>query len=137
MATKQEKATAKAKALKGGMNPAAADKIFKMSSKGVYNMTPGHSKNKSMSDLNMSNKDELMMKALYMPEPDKKQKKHEPGTSYGYKEKEGGVRGGFNKAFKRAKEEGYDTFSFGYDKNKDGAISFQQGEVKRYSTKTK
>ena len=64
MATEQEKATAKAKALKGGMDPAAADKIFKMGSKGEFYMQPGHSNSKSMSELNMSNKDALMMSAL-------------------------------------------------------------------------
>lgn len=64
MATEQEKATAKAKALKGGMNPAAADKIFQMGSKGEFYMKPGHSNGKSMSELNMSNKDALMMSAL-------------------------------------------------------------------------
>jgi len=35
-------------------------------SKGEFYMKPGHSNSKSMSELNMSNKDELMMKALYM-----------------------------------------------------------------------
>ena len=64
MATEQEKATAKAKALKGGMDPAAADKIFQMGSKGEFYMQPGHSNSKSMSELNMSNKDALMMSAL-------------------------------------------------------------------------
>lgn len=64
MATEQEKATAKAKALKGGMDPAAAEKIFKMGSKGEFYMKPGHSNSKSMSELNMSNKDALMMSAL-------------------------------------------------------------------------
>ena len=64
MATEQEKATAKAKALKGGMDPAAADKIFKMGSKGVFEMQPGHSNGKPMSEINMSNKDALMMSAL-------------------------------------------------------------------------
>ena len=65
-ASPEEKAKAKAKALKGGMDPAAADKIFQMGSKGEFYMKPGHSNSKSMSELNMSNKDELMMKALYM-----------------------------------------------------------------------
>lgn len=64
MATEQEKATAKAKALDGGMDPAAADKIFQMGSKGEFYMKPGHSNTKSMSELNMSNKDALMMSAL-------------------------------------------------------------------------
>ena len=35
-------------------------------SKGEFYMKPGHSNGKPMSELNMSNKDELMMKALYM-----------------------------------------------------------------------
>ena len=71
-ASPEEKAKAKAKALKGGMDPKAADKIFQMGSKGDFFMKPGHSNGKPMSELNMSNKDELMMKALYTHGPDGK-----------------------------------------------------------------
>ena len=71
-ASPEEKAKAKAKAIKGGMDPAAADKIFQMGSKGEFYMKPGHSNSKSMSELNMSHKDELMMKALYTHGPDGK-----------------------------------------------------------------
>ena len=70
--------------------------------------------------------------------------KHASGVSYGYKYDpnnkytvKGGIRENFNQAFKEAREGGFDTFSFGYDRNQDGTISFQQGEVKRYTTKLK
>ncbi len=70
--------------------------------------------------------------------------KHRSGTSYGYKYDpnnkytvKGGIRENFNEAFKQAREGGFDTFSFGYDRNEDGTISFQQGEVKKYTTKLK
>ena len=78
-----------------------------------------------------------MMKTDPKNESSKKQKNHVPGTHYGWadhKDKKG-VRGGFNRAFKRAKAGGYDTFSFAYDKNKDNSVTHD--EVKIYSTKTK
>jgi len=46
-----------------------------------------------------------------------------------------GRRISFNRAFKKAKKEGYDTFRFGYDKNRDGKIT--GNEVMSYTTKTK
>jgi hypothetical protein len=71
-ASPEELAKAKAKAIKGDMPQKVADKIFQMGSKGDFYMKPGHSGNKPMSELNMSNKDELMMKALYTHGPDGK-----------------------------------------------------------------
>ena len=70
-------------------------------------------------------------------ESSEKQKKHQSGTNYGWKDHKDkkGIRGGFDRAFGRAKAGGYDTFSFGYDKNKDKSITGD--EVTRYSTKTK
>ncbi len=61
--------------------------------------------------------------------------KSQPGVNYGYSSKPGGVRGGFNKAFKTARLRGFDTFSFGYDRNKDNRISGD--EVMKYTTKVK
>jgi len=61
--------------------------------------------------------------------------KSQSGVNYGYSSKQGGVRAGFNKAFKTAKSKGFDSFSFGYDKNKDNKIS--GNEVMKYTTKLK
>tara|TARA_R100001079_G_scaffold110358_1_gene85548 strand:- start:19 stop:741 length:723 start_codon:yes stop_codon:yes gene_type:complete len=70
-ASPEKIAKAKEKAVKGGMPQKVADKVFKMGSKGVFEMHPGN-KNKPISELNMSHKDELMMKALYTHGPDGK-----------------------------------------------------------------
>jgi len=70
--------------------------------------------------------------------------KHKSGTSFGYKYDpenkytlKGGIRENFNRAFKKAREGGFDTFSFGFDKNQDGTISSSQGEIMKYTTKLK
>jgi hypothetical protein len=97
---------------------------MKMGSKEIYTPT----------NFNTNDATLIAQSPMMMDDP-KKQKKHQSGVNYGYEDKKGGVRGGFNKAFKQAKEKGYDTFSFGYDKNKDGSI--KGSEVKKYSTKTK
>tara|TARA_Y100000361_G_scaffold70680_1_gene62521 strand:- start:1715 stop:2437 length:723 start_codon:yes stop_codon:yes gene_type:complete len=70
-ASPEKIAKAKEKAVKGGMPQKVADKVFKMGSKGVFEMQPGNN-NKPISELNMSHKDELMMKALYTHGPDGK-----------------------------------------------------------------
>ena len=106
-----------------------------------YAMKMGSKEN--YSPTNFKTKDAMLMadSPMMMDDP-KKQKKHEPGVSYGYKYDpnnkytvKGGIRQNFNKAFARAKKRGYDTFSFGYDKNNDGSI--KGNEVKKYSTQTK
>lgn len=102
---------------------------MKMGSKENYSPTNFKTKDAMLMDQSP------MMKTDPKNESSEKQKKHQSGVSYGYEDKKGGVRGGFNKAFKQAKEKGYDTFSFGYDKNKDKSITGD--EVKKYSTKTK
>ena len=109
-------------------------------------------KPKVNSNNNFNNKAETLMAASSMYMIGKSSEntesapalKHRSGTSYGYKYDpsnkytvKGGIRENFNQAFKQAREGGFDTFSFGYDRNKDGTISFQQGEVKRYTTKLK
>ena len=72
-------------------------------------MKMGSKENYSPTNFNTKDANLIGDSPMMMDEP-KKQKKHESGVSYGYKEKEGGVRGGFNKAFARAKKGGYDDF---------------------------
>ena len=121
-----------------------------------FNKSKGYSmqmnKPKVNSNNNFNNEAETLMAASSMDMIGKNSEnvesapalKHKSGTSYGYKYDpnnkytvEGGIRQNFNRAFQKARQGGFDTFSFGYDKNEDGTISFQQGEVKRYTTKLK
>lgn len=82
-ASPEKIAKAKEKAVKGGMPQKVADKVFQMGSKGDFYMKPGNN-NKPISDLNMSHKDELMMKALYTHGPDgKPHSDPEPGELEG------------------------------------------------------
>ena len=117
------------------------DAINNSATKMGYSMKMGSKEN--YSPTNFKTKDATLMdqspimKTDPKNESSEKQKNHAPGTNYGWadhKDKKG-VRGGFNRAFKRAKAGGYDTFSFAYDRNKDNSVTGD--EVKIYSTKTK
>jgi hypothetical protein len=145
-ASPEEKAKAKEKAIDGGMPQKVADKVFKMGSKGVFEMKPGH-KNKPISELNMSHKDELMMKALYTHGPDGKP---HPISALSPKQREthgfnsipfvslkdkSNVRPLFNEAFSEARKQGHKTFGFGYDRDNDGNIL--SDEIHVYNTKLK
>jgi hypothetical protein len=117
------------------------DAINKSATKMGYSMKMGSKQIDTPTNFNTKDANLIAQAPMMMDDP-KKQKKHEPGVSYGYKYDpnnkytvKGGIRQNFNKAFARAKKGGYDTFSFGYDKNNDGSI--KGNEVKKYSTKTK
>ena len=103
---------------------------MKMGSKENYSPT-----NFNTDDATLIAQSPMMIHKEGHKDDSEKQKKEQPGVNYGYADKKGGIRGGFNKAFKEAKAKGYSTFSFGYDKNKDKSITGD--EVKKYSTKTK